>query len=186
MGYDIHPVTPDRWADLLDVFGPKGGDANCWCMWWRVPRREFQAERNRARLEQLVADEREPGLLAYSGDRPVGWVSVAPLPEFSRVFRSPTVKPGPDDPVDQIWSINCFVIRRDSRRSGVASDLLDAAVTYATKHGAQLVEGYPVDTGGGPMPAAELFTGTLQMFRQAGFRPVKGRTGRRVLVRRVI
>jgi len=186
MGYDVRPVTPQRWADLLGLFGPNGGYANCWCMWWRVPHREFEGERNRAALERLVAEGREPGLLAYDHGRPVGWVAVAPLPEFGRVFRSRTLKPAPDDPTDQIWSINCFVIRRDARRKGVASALLDAAVAHAAEHGARLVEGYPVNTGSARMPAAELYTGTLEMFRRAGFREVEGRTGKRVLARRTV
>jgi hypothetical protein len=37
---EIHPVTPERWPDLADLFtrpGPRGGTpmtAGCWCMWW--------------------------------------------------------------------------------------------------------------------------------------------------------
>jgi GNAT superfamily N-acetyltransferase len=186
MGYDVHPVTPQRWDDLLDLFGPNGGYGNCWCMWWRVPQREFNGERNRAGLERLVGEGREPGLLAYSQDRPVGWVAVAPLNEFGRVLRSRTLKPAPDDPVDQIWSINCFVIRRESRRSGVASALLDAAVAHAAEHGARFVEGYPVDTNGAQLPSAELYTGTLEMFHRSGFREVEGRIGKRSLVRRTV
>jgi GNAT superfamily N-acetyltransferase len=184
MPYDVRPVTADRWPDLVDLFGPNGGYANCWCMWWRVPGREFERERNRAALDGLVASGREPGLLAYDEGSSVGWVSVAPLPQFTRVLRSRTLKPDPDDPVDQIWSINCFVIRRASRGSGVATALLDAAVAYAADHGALVVEGYPVDTGGRRIASAELYTGTLEMFRRAGFTEVRGRTGRRRLVRR--
>ena len=38
----VHPVTKERWADLVELFerpGPRGGSpmpANCWCMWWRA------------------------------------------------------------------------------------------------------------------------------------------------------
>jgi len=28
----IHPVTPERWADLEELFGPSGGYGGCWCM----------------------------------------------------------------------------------------------------------------------------------------------------------
>jgi GNAT superfamily N-acetyltransferase len=186
MGYDVRPVTAERWADLRDLFGPRGGYANCWCMWWRVPSREFKGERNRAAFEQLVATGSQPGLLAYEEGRPVGWVSVAPLPEFSRVLRSRTLKPHPDDPIAQIWSINCFVVRREARGAGVATALLEAAVAHAADHGAHAVEGYPVDTHGGRMASSELYTGTLEMFRRAGFSQVEGRGGKRALMRRTL
>jgi hypothetical protein len=40
---EIHAVTPDRSADLVELFtrrGPRGGHRNspasgCWCMYWR-------------------------------------------------------------------------------------------------------------------------------------------------------
>ena len=39
---DIRPLTPDRWADLETRFGPRGACAGCWCMWWRLTRREWE------------------------------------------------------------------------------------------------------------------------------------------------
>lgn len=186
----VRPVTAERWPDLVDLFGPNGAYANCWCTWWRRSAKDFDAgcrqrgAANRTLLQQLVHDEGEPGLLAYDGERAVGWVSVAPLTEFPRVLRSPTLKPGPDDDPSRIWSINCFVVRRDARGAGVASTLLTEAMRYASVHGARVVEGYPVDTATSKMSAADLYTGTLAMFESAGFRSVPGRTGKRVLVRR--
>ena len=79
---EIRPATPDRWGDLADLFerkDPRGGQpmpAGCWCMWWR--HRAGDAETNRAAMEQLVGSGVVPGLLAYEGDRAIGWVSVAP------------------------------------------------------------------------------------------------------------
>jgi hypothetical protein len=38
------PLTPERWADLETVFGGGRGDCGrCWCMYWRLPRRDFEA-----------------------------------------------------------------------------------------------------------------------------------------------
>ena len=47
----IHPLTPQRWADLERLFGANGACGGCWCMWWRLKRPEFDAgkgEGNRA------------------------------------------------------------------------------------------------------------------------------------------
>src|SRR6266536_2368366 len=123
-------------------------------MWFRRPAREFgKSDANREGLREIVAAGREPGLLAYDGgDRPVGWVSVAPREEFlPRLRRSPAYHPFPGEGV---WSVLCFVVKVGHRRQGIASALLDAAVRYARDHGAAAVEGHPVDTGGGRAVAA--------------------------------
>jgi hypothetical protein len=33
----FHPLTPERWHDLEQLFGTRGACGGCWCMWWRVP-----------------------------------------------------------------------------------------------------------------------------------------------------
>jgi len=43
VSFEIHPVTPERWPDLVELFerrGVRGGRRNspaygCWCMYWR-------------------------------------------------------------------------------------------------------------------------------------------------------
>jgi GNAT superfamily N-acetyltransferase len=68
----------------------------------------------------------------------------------------------------------------------VAEALLDAAVRYAAEHGARLVEGYPVDTGGGRIPSANAYMGTLGMYERAGFREIERRRANRTSVERPI
>jgi len=131
-----------------------------------------------------------PGLLAYSGGEPVGWISVAPRREFGRVLRSPNLKPVPDQPAGDVaravWSIVCFWIPREQRRRGVAAALLDAAVAYAADQGAERVEAYPIDTRGARASSAEIFTGTLEMFQRAGFADVRRRADKRPVVQRAL
>jgi hypothetical protein len=72
----------------------------------------------------------------------------------------------------------------------VAEALLAAAVAYAGDHGARLVEGIPVDTGGERLRSAGAYTGTRAMFERNGFTlasPTKSKAsgGRpRVIMRR--
>lgn len=75
----VHPVTADRWPDLVGLFerpGPRGGTpmpATCWCMWWR--QRTGDEIKNREAMRSLVRGGHEPGLLAYADGVAVGWVS---------------------------------------------------------------------------------------------------------------
>jgi GNAT superfamily N-acetyltransferase len=190
---EIHPVTADRWEELAAFFGPSGAFAHCWCTWWRQTAAEFShgVERkgapNRALMHSLVEAGSEPGLLAYRDGQPVGWVSVAPRPQYGRIIRSRRIGPAPEEAADErIWSVVCFWIPRQERGKGVANELLKAAVDHARARGAAALEAYPVDTAGGRHPSANLFTGTLTMFRRAGFEEVDRPRGAQLAVRRTL
>jgi GNAT superfamily N-acetyltransferase len=181
----VRPVTPSRWEDLEGLFGPNGAYANCWCMWWRMPSREFDeagGPAKRKALKELTGRREPPGLLAYRNGEAVGWVSVAPRERFGRIERSRVLGRVDDRPV---WSIVCFYIPREHRGQGVGRALLDGAVEHVRARGGRLVEAYPIDTRDGRRPSAEIYTGTLGMFEAAGFREV-ARRGRRPIVRRVV
>lgn len=182
----VEPATSERWADVLRLAGERGFTSGCWCMWWRVTNQQFTdqpAEDRRTALEALVQDGAQPGLVAYVGDEPVGWVAVAPRGEYPRLDRSRKLKPVDDQPV---WSIPCFYIDRRHRRRGVAARLLDAAVAHARAQGAQMVEAYPIDVENpGSKSSAELYTGTLPLFERAGFDEVVRREGRPIVRREV-
>jgi GNAT superfamily N-acetyltransferase len=180
---DVYPLTRERLADFEKVLGPHGAYGGCWCMFWRLKRLEFktqQGEGNRQAMKFLVESGSTPGLLGYLDGRPVGWVSVAPRLEFPVLNNSRILKAVDDQPV---WSVNCFYVVRGSRRKGVSAALIKAAVRYATEHGAQIVEGYPVDPRKGDYPDAFIYTGALPAFQQAGFVEVLRRSETRPIMR---
>jgi GNAT superfamily N-acetyltransferase len=190
---EIHPVTADRWEELAAFFGPSGAFAHCWCTWWRQTAAEFshgvgeKGAPNRALMHSLVEAGSEPGLLAYRDGQPVGWVSVAPRPQYGRIIRSRRIGPAPGEAADErIWSVVCFWIPRRERGQGVANALLKGAVAHARARRATVLEAYPVDTAGGRHPSANLFTGTLTMFRRAGFEEVDRPRGAQLVVRRTL
>ncbi len=182
----VHPATRERWEDVREVFGERGADGHCWCMYWRLRGDDFQQGcrdgSNRAALRELVESGSRPGLLAYTDGQPVGWVAVAPRAQFGRILRSSTLRPldGTDD--HAVWSLNCFVVRPAARRAGVARRLLEAAVDHAAAAGAGAVEAYPVLMN--TAPDGEMYTGRLDWFTDAGFAIVRRDSARRIVVRR--
>jgi GNAT superfamily N-acetyltransferase len=171
----IHPLTSDRFADLATLF-EEGGDPNwCWCQFYRERGLDWSnstAADNRERLSKLTHQGPPPGLVAYEGDRAVGWVSLAPRPAYDRLTRARVLAPVDDRPV---WSIVCFVVSRTARGKGVATALLDGAIDWARSQGATVLEAYPADTEGKKIPAANAYSGTLSMFESAGFEVVAKR-----------
>lgn len=190
MGVEVKELTEETWPALEKLFGPKGADAGCWCMFFRLPGPDFRTgayEPNRAALRELAASDEPVGLLAFDGDEAVGWVAVAPRPVYRRLQKSTVAKPvNPDEDLSGVWSVTCFFIHRGARRSGVSRLLLEAAVRFAADRGARVVEGYPVDTKGERKTSAELYHGTLAVFQAAGFAVVEPRGVRRALVRKEV
>lgn len=166
---DILPLTPDTWPALAELFAAGGDPRWCWCQYWRKRGSSWtntRAADNRADLEALARDDPAPGLVALVGGRAVGWVGLGPREAFPRMAASRTL---PQLPGDEVWQVNCFVVARGHRGTGIASALLEAALEYARAHGARHVDGFPVDTDGSRIPSASVYTGTAAMFERAGF-----------------
>ena len=144
---EIRPASRELWPLIADLFGTTSTLRWCWCQWWRKRNANWTnttAEDNRADLEALVAREPAPGLVAIEDGRAVGWVGLGPRDDFPRLGASRVI---PQLPGDAVWTVNCFVVARGSRRGGVAGALLEAAVAYARDHGAAVIEGYPTRDG---------------------------------------
>lgn len=177
------PLTPERWPDLERLFGPKGACGGCWCMYWRLPRRQFEeglGEPHRQALHGLVAEGQAPGLLLYADGAPVGWVSLGPRLVFGVLERSRILKRVDDRPV---WSVVCFFVDRRHRGQGVMRSLLQAAVDYARAQGAEALEGYPIDASDERVNASAAYVGIAETFREAGFVEVARRSPKRPIMR---
>ena len=177
MDFTVRPVTSARWHALEDLFGRSGASSGCWCMYWRIgPRyRDRPRADNKEDLRQLAASGRPPGLLAFDGNRAVGWCELAPRAELAWLARARYLGPVDDLPV---WSVPCFYVRSSHRGRGVMDALIEAALPAAAMAGAPALEAYPVDTTV-PAHTGNLFPGIAAAFarhgpgRQAG--PVRGR-----------
>ena len=189
--FAIRPLTLGRWRDLEALFNARGCSVarRCWCMYYRRsgsrgPGSSWQMDSrtNRAQLRKLVDSGRPPGLIAYRGRVPVGWLSLGPREDFARLERSPVMKAVDEQPV---WSLICFVVPAEFRGQGVARALLDSAIAHARNNGARLLEAYPVDRPG-RSSAESLWFGAKSMYDRAGFREVARRKADRPIVRRQI
>jgi GNAT superfamily N-acetyltransferase len=166
----VTPLDGRTWNDLAGLFSQGGDPKRCWCMYWRLPSGQWSLttiEANRNALHDLAGGTGPaPGLVALRDGEAVGWVSLGLREDFPRLTRSRTI---PYVPGKDVWSIVCFVVSSRSRRAGVATALLEAAVEHAEAHGARTLEAYPVVTRGSRITSASAYTGTLGMFERAGF-----------------
>src|SRR5216684_4083582 len=168
MHLKIHPLTPDLWPALEDLFGPKGACNNCWCMYWRIGAayRNQPDNKNKSAFQKIVKAGPPPGLLAFDGDRAVGWCQLTPrdaLPWLDRTWRLKRVDDLP------VWSLSCLYIRIGYRRQGITSHLIAAALKAAKRAKAPALEAYPLDAD---LTASASGTGYASTFARAGFKTV--------------
>jgi GNAT superfamily N-acetyltransferase len=179
MKLDIRPLTPDLWPDLEDLFGEKGACNGCWCMYCRIGSayRKQPADKNKAAFRAIVKRGPAPGLLAFDGDRAVGWCQLTPRDELPALDRSWRLKRVDESPV---WALSCFYIRIGYRRKGVTKALISAALKVAKRSKAPALEAYPFDAAVSPSTSS---TGYATTFARAGFKVVARRDPPRPIMR---
>jgi len=170
MKYTAHPLTPDLWPQLEELFGKVGACNGCWCMYWRIgseytlrPRDE-----NRKAFRSVVKKGPPPGILLFADDLPVGWAQVTPRTNLDRLERGRFTKQVDDVPV---WAITCFFVRTGWRGKGVMSALIDEAVKFAKKNKAPALEAYPMKTQTRRSNSG-MYTGVASSFERRGFKTV--------------
>jgi GNAT superfamily N-acetyltransferase len=168
MNFTVHPLTPDRWPALEDLFSSKGACSRCWCMYWRIGAgyRKRSWDENKKAFREVVMKGPPPGLLAFDGDLAVGWCQLTPrdaLPWLDRAWRLKRVDDAP------VWSISCFYVRIGFRKRGVTAALIEAALEAARQAGAPALEAYPLDADLTPSTSG---TGYASTFARAGFETV--------------
>jgi len=166
---DPKPLTPDRWSDFEALFGDKGAYGGCWCMWWRITRREFEAgqgDGNRLAMKTIVDSGEIPGLLFYVDDHPVAWCSVAPRENYASLNRSRVLKKVDDTPV---WSLVCLFVDKSFRNQGLIQEILKGAIDYVRGQGGKVIEAYPTAPREGRLPPVSSYMGLPSMFEKVGF-----------------
>lgn len=183
---EFMPLTPERWSDFETLFNSNATCRGCWCMWYRIPNKDFNTLGKDGLLKEamrtLVHRGVEAGLIAYIDGNPAGWVTVAPRADYIRLATSRLLFPVDDQPV---WSIPCFFVHHNFRHQGLMSQLINAAVDYAKAHGAEIVEAYPYDLDKKAGPA-DIYTGVVSTFKSAGFVEVARRKATRPIMRKNI
>lgn len=150
-------------------------------MYWRLGSayQKNGSVKNKSAFRAIVRRGPPPGLLAFDGDRAVGWCQLTPRDALPALDRSRLLKRIDEMPV---WSISCFYVRKGYRCQGITTKLLDAAIKVARRAKAPVLEAYPVDEQKGRR-ASGYWTGRASTFARAGFVTVAGRVPHRPVMR---
>lgn len=187
MNLSFCPLTPDRWKDFEKLFGEKGACAGCWCMYWLMSKKEYDEKRSDGRtkkeMRNIVKKNIQPGIIAYDGKVPIGWIAIRPRESYGRLANSKILQPIDDKPV---WSIVCFFIHKDYRKKGISVQLIKSACKFAASKGGTIVEAYPTDTKNKASAPVFIYIGTYSAFKKAGFCEVDRRSETRPIMRKAV
>ncbi|HWI31774.1 MAG TPA: GNAT family N-acetyltransferase [Microbacterium sp.] len=173
----VEPATSDRFDDAEHALTGGGDGRSCQCQWWTIPNAEFQ-KLSIAEREALLRNELDagppPALIAYVDRQAAGWVRVGPRTAQVRIGRTREIVGATAQPLDDpsVWSVSCFVVRREHRGRGLNAALLEAAIDHARARGARVIEAYPLDPTAAKHSSNELYRGVLSVFLAAGFTEV--------------
>lgn len=186
MKFDVKPVTADLAEDAEASFAASPESAGCFCTWFLIPVAQYHAGGARANKtifrDLLRTSASAVGLLAYAAGEPIGWCAAGPRSRFKRALRVPSFKGRNPSEDESVWLVPCFNVRKDFRRQGVSSALLDGAVKLARKDGAKAIEGFPFARGA--KLGRESMVGVEAVFESCGFVATRRPSATRVVMRR--
>jgi GNAT superfamily N-acetyltransferase len=177
-------LTQNNWQKFEQLFGEKGACGNCWCMYYRLSKSEFNEGKidngNKDRMKDLVWENKPTGMLALYEGRAIAWCALAPREDFSKLSRSRVHKPIDDK---RVWSIPCFFVHKDFRRCGISVEMLKAVIRYAKMENIEILEAYPTIPTTEKLPDSFAWIGLYSSFKQAGFTIVDQTSRNRPMVR---
>jgi GNAT superfamily N-acetyltransferase len=112
----------------------------------------------------------------------VGWCAIEPWEAYPRLERSRMLAR-----VDtkRVWSLTCFFVSKQYRGEGLMRGLLNAAIDWAAKNHARIIEAYPIASEE-KIRSSSAHTGVLPIFTDSGFIEVVRRTPRQPIVRKYL
>jgi len=180
----IKPLTIETWDDFAALFGSRGACGNCWCMAFRLKKKDFEAgkmnDAKKNSMREIVTGRKPAGLLGFYQDKPVAWCAFAPREDFLRLEYSRVHKRIDDE---LVWSIPCMFIAKNYRKMGISVAFLKQVIEYAKNQNIKILEAYPVIPTGGRLPDAFAWIGVYSTFEKAGFKIVDRTSANRPMVR---
>jgi ribosomal protein S18 acetylase RimI-like enzyme len=187
---EIRDLTPELLGEYQRFFDQEAfrdypAWQSCYCMepLWDGADDEWAprtAADNRQEMSERVGSGQVSALLAFDGERPVGWCHFGESTALAGVALRFGLEASDHDGVG---SVACFVIASQYRGHGVATRLLEAALERLRARGLRAVEAYPPKESDGTAQGS--YRGPLEMYLRAGFETYR-EAGRSLIVRKAL
>jgi hypothetical protein len=171
---ELRRLTESNFSDFESITNCE--DKGCFCAFWHQKwdsveawdkQKETAPERNRETTLNRIQHGFHVGVLAYRGSTLLGWISVAPVPEFYWAWRRVA---NIGESAKTTACVPCLTRNPKHRNSIQESELLISLQKYGKSQGWTALEGYPFDQSAIEKYGDALtWPGVIQSFQSAGF-----------------
>lgn len=175
-GIEIRDLTAELLDDYVyfmehDAFDGNPDWVGCFCLEGHHTEPspdEYDIAGRREEVTELIRSGSHTGLLAYEGDRVVGWCHAEPL----AMMQNPDYRLGrSDEALARIGGIVCFNLAASHRHQGLPGVLLRHAVKRFVEQGMQTAEAFPWKEPS-PRPGRN-YLGTVNLYELHGFQRIR-------------
>lgn len=180
----FEPLNKENWPKFVQLFGEKGACGNCWCMYYRLAKTDFNEGKvndgNKDAMHELVKENKPTGIMGFYEDEPIAWCAFSPREDFIKLQKSRVHKPIDNE---KVWSIPCFFIDKKFRRLGVSIEMLKGIIRYAREMNIRIIEAYPTIPTQEKLPDSFAWISLYKSFQRTGFEIVDRTSKNRPMVR---
>lgn len=172
--FTVKPLSPETWPAFAKLVEENGGIfGGCWCISFHLDPKgpKDQMRPYKQAKERLVCEGRAQAALVFEGEDALGWCQFGKCEDLPNIKNRKKYEAGLDELPD--WRLPCFYVGKGHRKQGVAKLALRGALQMITDLGGGMVEAYPFDVEAQKTSSSFLHAGTLKMFLDEGFEPVR-------------
>jgi len=174
MSFEIKKLTSDLKEDYLSFFEsvefsehPHWADCYCYSFHFTGRTEEWQRDRNRSCVSDMIDKGSMKGYLAYHKGRVVGWCNANNRLNYQLLTQTYELK---DPDHTKICSIVCFLVHQDFRRQGIMQLLLEKIVNDYSSLQYDYLEAYPRSE---ETSTEKLYRGPLDFYTSNGFELIR-------------
>ena len=172
MGYTVTELDDSTWVVFAELVERNNGIfGGCWCIGYHPECGQQGIDHRTVKEERVRTGRAHAALVLDECGVAQGWCQYGSPEELSNIKHRRRYDQDPPPLPD--WRITCFYVDRKHRGEGIARTALEGALAQIAERGGGLVEAIPEVTAGREAHGRFLFSTTVELFEQYGFRRVR-------------
>jgi GNAT superfamily N-acetyltransferase len=170
--YTVRPLDASTWDAFAELVERNGGIfGGCWCMSGHPESAQKGLDRRAAKEERVRTGRAHAALVFDADGLAQGFARYGNLEEQQGSGHRRAYEQEPPPRPD--WRIGCFYVDKRPRRQGIARAALEGPLDQIAQAGGGLAESIPEVTAGRTAQGRFLFSATVELFEQYGFKRVR-------------
>jgi len=168
----VRPLDASTWDAFAELVERNNGVyGGCWCIGYHPECGQKGISHRAVKEERVRTGRAHAALVLDESGAAQGWCQYGSPDELSNIKHAREY--AKDAPPRPDWRITCVFVDKRHRGRGIARSALEGALEQIAQLGGGLVEAIPEVTAGREAQGRFLFSATVELFEQYGFRRVR-------------